>query len=351
MEQHDGDDWPAAPSVRPYGEEVDSSVDSHFNVAFLHNPEDPFICPSYTDCGYVDYEGGSGVYRQVYSDNTGLNVDVYGNSPFSEPTDHSMSSTSVKSEQREQLEGFESQSTFPLLPMPLPLRSLDFHSDHRYRCCTPESGSYVHTTNSYPACGRSSCSATPSLSYASDYQSSTVTSPSVEPDDYPLDGNAFFLDNHDKRKRTFATDEAASFKCDLCSKLFQRQYNLRAHMLTHNPDRPRPYKCDHPKCSNSFVRQADLRRHKESASRTPVNVGHTLTDTRCTMVAGLSRARAAAFSFRERIRPAGQSTARVTEWPEVLTCSQALRDLRHLAPWEGRAQASPRVSFWVGLKA
>ncbi|KAJ3274268.1 hypothetical protein HK104_004140 [Borealophlyctis nickersoniae] len=44
-----------------------------------------------------------------------------------------------------------------------------------------------------------------------------------------------------------------------CTRTFSRRFNLQTHLGTHDPNRPRPYKCT--LCPRSFVRQPDLERH------------------------------------------------------------------------------------------
>ncbi|KAJ3147543.1 hypothetical protein HDU86_007941 [Geranomyces michiganensis] len=44
-----------------------------------------------------------------------------------------------------------------------------------------------------------------------------------------------------------------------CGKTFTRKYNLQTHVGTHNPDRPRPFRCPH--CNKRFLREHDLERH------------------------------------------------------------------------------------------
>ncbi|KAF2148941.1 hypothetical protein K461DRAFT_55336 [Myriangium duriaei CBS 260.36] len=65
-------------------------------------------------------------------------------------------------------------------------------------------------------------------------------------------------------KRSYTTEATAQHQCELCSKLFQRNYNLRAHMQVHNPLREYPHECTHANCHRRFVRHADLHRHIES---------------------------------------------------------------------------------------
>ncbi|KAJ3034515.1 hypothetical protein HDV00_004980 [Rhizophlyctis rosea] len=50
-----------------------------------------------------------------------------------------------------------------------------------------------------------------------------------------------------------------------CTSTFTRAWNLRVHLQTHNPARPRPYTCPHAECGATFVRMPDLVRHEGSA--------------------------------------------------------------------------------------
>jgi hypothetical protein len=69
-------------------------------------------------------------------------------------------------------------------------------------------------------------------------------------------------DQSPKRGRSSTSDPTCA--CHVCNRLFQRSYNRKAHMLTHNKDRPRPYKCPEPDCRKAFVRNTDLVRHTKS---------------------------------------------------------------------------------------
>lgn len=70
-----------------------------------------------------------------------------------------------------------------------------------------------------------------------------------------------------RRKRGFTNVETASCSCATCGKLFQRTYNLKAHMETHDPDRSQPHACPYGGCCKRFVRKTDLMRHKQSVSQ------------------------------------------------------------------------------------
>lgn len=67
-----------------------------------------------------------------------------------------------------------------------------------------------------------------------------------------------------RRKRSLTRPENANCSCDVCGKLFQRCYNLKAHMETHDANRSVPHRCKHPGCGKRFVRRTDLVRHNES---------------------------------------------------------------------------------------
>ena len=70
----------------------------------------------------------------------------------------------------------------------------------------------------------------------------------------------------DRRKRGYTKPENANCCCEQCGKLFQRHYNLQAHMETHNPHRTQPNPCQYPGCEQRFRRRTDLARHESSVS-------------------------------------------------------------------------------------
>lgn len=68
----------------------------------------------------------------------------------------------------------------------------------------------------------------------------------------------------DRRKRGFTQPENANCSCDRCGKHFQRSYNLKAHLETHDPHRSHPHRCGQSGCDKRFVRRTDLLRHRQS---------------------------------------------------------------------------------------
>jgi len=62
------------------------------------------------------------------------------------------------------------------------------------------------------------------------------------------------------------TDPARSqYRCHLCpDKGFQRQYNYKQHLLTHDDNREKNHVCPEPSCRKAFVRKTDLTRHNVS---------------------------------------------------------------------------------------
>lgn len=79
-----------------------------------------------------------------------------------------------------------------------------------------------------------------------------------------------------RKPRQRTTPEKANHQCHVCGMLFERRFNHRSHMETHNPDRHYPHECPLESCLKKFTRKTDLDRHVESVrSRSP----HTLLFT------------------------------------------------------------------------
>ncbi|KAG2213393.1 hypothetical protein INT47_009066 [Mucor saturninus] len=53
--------------------------------------------------------------------------------------------------------------------------------------------------------------------------------------------------------------------CPICSHRSKRRHNLVEHMLTHNPMRPKSFKCSH--CTRPFARKYDMKRHEKIHTR------------------------------------------------------------------------------------
>ncbi|KAF5376811.1 hypothetical protein D9757_008871 [Collybiopsis confluens] len=90
----------------------------------------------------------------------------------------------------------------------------------------------------------------------------------------------------------FATEDVhkgnprRKFKCTApgCSRAFDRAFNLKTHVETHNPDRPKPFVCPHPSCGRPFSRKHDLGRHQASIHRdstSPIGIGKPGKRTWC----------------------------------------------------------------------
>ncbi|KIK69919.1 hypothetical protein GYMLUDRAFT_67179 [Collybiopsis luxurians FD-317 M1] len=81
----------------------------------------------------------------------------------------------------------------------------------------------------------------------------------------------------------FSTEEVhkgnprRKYKCTICPRAFDRAFNLKTHLETHNPNRPKPYVCPHSACLRAFSRKHDLGRHLTSIHREdsskPIGVG------------------------------------------------------------------------------
>ncbi|RSH76532.1 uncharacterized protein EHS24_005521 [Apiotrichum porosum] len=58
-------------------------------------------------------------------------------------------------------------------------------------------------------------------------------------------------------------DPKKRHKCHVCGRGFARAFNLKSHVQTHDPLRPKPHQCPHPMCKRSFSRLHDLERHRQ----------------------------------------------------------------------------------------
>lgn len=81
----------------------------------------------------------------------------------------------------------------------------------------------------------------------------------------PEEGSSAVTESR-RQKRTYANEDTAKHQCHICKQFFQRSYNLKSHMKTHDPSRARIYVCEFPDCDKSFERRADLTRHFDSVS-------------------------------------------------------------------------------------
>ncbi|KAI9317195.1 hypothetical protein BX666DRAFT_1857568, partial [Dichotomocladium elegans] len=50
--------------------------------------------------------------------------------------------------------------------------------------------------------------------------------------------------------------------CPICPHTSNRANNMKEHILTHDPSRPRKYAC--PRCGKRFARKHDMKRHAKS---------------------------------------------------------------------------------------
>jgi uncharacterized C2H2 Zn-finger protein len=70
-----------------------------------------------------------------------------------------------------------------------------------------------------------------------------------------------------RRKSSSEEDEGdpsgdkKTYPCPKCNRMFGRKFNMQTHLSTHDPNRVKPFECDHPGCGSKFTRKHDLKRH------------------------------------------------------------------------------------------
>ena len=77
-----------------------------------------------------------------------------------------------------------------------------------------------------------------------------------------------------RMKRSYTKPKDANCECGHCGKLFQRSYNLKIHLDTHERHRVQPYACPYHGCGRRFGRRTDLGRHESSVSRCVMGLFH-----------------------------------------------------------------------------
>ncbi|TFL06502.1 hypothetical protein BDV98DRAFT_559524 [Pterulicium gracile] len=81
--------------------------------------------------------------------------------------------------------------------------------------------------------------------------------------------------NTARRSQDDAVDSRRKYRCSHCPRGFARAFNLKTHMATHDPNRPKPFVCPHRTCSRSFSRKHDLGRHLVSIHRDSTSSHHS----------------------------------------------------------------------------
>ncbi|KAI9724163.1 MAG: hypothetical protein M1828_003908 [Chrysothrix sp. TS-e1954] len=68
-----------------------------------------------------------------------------------------------------------------------------------------------------------------------------------------------------RRTRRPTTPSRANFFCQQCPQVFARRHNMNVHVQNvHDPNQPKPFICDWPRCDKRFRRINDLTRHRTS---------------------------------------------------------------------------------------
>ncbi|ORY99883.1 hypothetical protein BCR43DRAFT_435114 [Syncephalastrum racemosum] len=67
------------------------------------------------------------------------------------------------------------------------------------------------------------------------------------------------------KKASRASRPRTYHQCPFCSHSSYRAHNMREHILTHDPNRPKDFKC--VRCEKAFARKHDLKRHVKTHER------------------------------------------------------------------------------------
>ncbi|KAI0786092.1 hypothetical protein C8Q75DRAFT_808871 [Abortiporus biennis] len=70
-----------------------------------------------------------------------------------------------------------------------------------------------------------------------------------------------------RSESSLTSDPKKKYACPNCSRSFARQFNLKTHIQTHNPNRAKPFICSQKSCGRAFSRKHDLQRHIVSIHR------------------------------------------------------------------------------------
>ncbi|CAG8440162.1 3049_t:CDS:2 [Diversispora eburnea] len=70
--------------------------------------------------------------------------------------------------------------------------------------------------------------------------------------------NRSMSDNDDENDEE---NEEKKYNCPDCGRGFNRKFNMQTHRQTHDPNRVKPFACEHPNCGSRFTRKHDLKRH------------------------------------------------------------------------------------------
>ncbi|CAG8591447.1 10695_t:CDS:1 [Acaulospora morrowiae] len=62
-------------------------------------------------------------------------------------------------------------------------------------------------------------------------------------------------------------DDEKKYMCPDCGRGFNRKFNMQTHRATHDPNRVKPFACEHPNCGSRFTRKHDLKRHVNGIHR------------------------------------------------------------------------------------